>query len=165
MSILWPHAWDWVTAMGEATARKVTPSTFRLLKPEESRIGLKLWKPSACKASQTAGIKQGTCTQGTLGGHCSFNPCIEGSLRTQVFTHPSIGWRAIARGFSRFCHKSTFLWVPSKFATSIRDVPESVQYNLSCIQSIASPPISREELSREWNKEQALLRKTVPFPF
>lgn len=70
---------------------------------------------------------------------------------SHIFTHPSTGCRAIARGFSRFCHKSTFLWVPSKFATSIRDVPESVQYNLSWIQSIASPPMYKTELSTEWN--------------
>lgn len=32
-----------------------------------------------------------------------------GSLGSYIFTYPSIGCRAIARGFSRFCHKSTFL--------------------------------------------------------
>ena len=32
---------------------------------------------------------------------------------------------------------------PSKFATSIRDVPESDQNNLSCVQSTAIPPEKR----------------------
>lgn len=47
-------------------------------------------------------------------------------LETQL-THPSMGCRAIARGFSRFCHSNTFRWAPSRLATSILDVPESVQ--------------------------------------
>lgn len=55
-------------------------------------------------------------------------------------TYPSIGCRAIALGFSMFCHKSTLRCVPSRLDTSIRDVPESVQYSLSWIQSMARPP-------------------------
>ena len=55
-------------------------------------------------------------------------------------SYPSMGCRAMARGFSMFCHSSTLRCVPSRLATSMRDVPESVQYNLSWIQSMASPP-------------------------
>lgn len=39
-----------------------------------------------------------------------------------------------------FCQSSTLRCVPSRLATSMRDVPESVQYSLSWIQSMASPP-------------------------
>lgn len=153
--------------MGEVTANT---STFRLVKPKEPRTELRLWRPPALPGSPNWQYQMKAWAQRQLlwvrMGFSMFawSTCMEDSLRSYIFTHPSIGCRAIARGFSRFCHKSTFLWVPSKFATSIRDVPESVQYNLSWIQSTASPPISRGEWSTKLNQEQDVLRKKVLFP-
>lgn len=44
-----------------------------------------------------------------------------------VDPYPSMGCSAMALGFSILCPSNTLRCVPSKLATSIRDVPESVQ--------------------------------------
>jgi len=57
-------------------------------------------------------------------------------------TDPWSGWTAIARGLSTSLQTITFLISPSRSDTSILDDPESVQNNLSWIQSTATPPDS-----------------------
>ena len=61
-------------------------------------------------------------------------------------TDPCPGWDTMALGFSRSSQMRTFLMVPSRFATSIREVPESVQNNLSCVQSTAIPPVNTDKI-------------------
>lgn len=74
----------------------------------------------------------------------NYTVCVCACVCMHLDSYPSMGCSAMARGFSMFCHSSTLRCVPSRFATSIRDVPESVQYNLSWIQSMASPPKEEE---------------------
>lgn len=56
-------------------------------------------------------------------------------------TNPISWYKAIARGLSRFCQTKTFLIEPSRFPTSIRFVPVSVQYIFLPIASTASPSV------------------------
>ena len=56
-------------------------------------------------------------------------------------TNPISWYKAIARGLSRFCQTKTFLMEPSRFPTSIRFVPVSVQYIFLPIASTASPSV------------------------
>jgi len=59
---------------------------------------------------------------------------------TDVLTYPCAGWTATARGLSMSFQIITLRINPSRLDTSILDVPESVQNNLSCTQSTATPP-------------------------
>ncbi len=58
-------------------------------------------------------------------------------------TDPCPGWVTMARGFSRSSQMRTLRIDPSRLATSMRDVPESDQNNLSCVQSTAIPPAAK----------------------
>lgn len=69
------------------------------------------------------------------------------------------GLRATALGWSKSIQNRTFLDVPSRLATSIRLVSESVQYNFLPSQSQASPSgLSSPDTTTVWPVPSASLR-------